>query len=244
VLRWLLRPSLGSVGAGLGKADHRVHELEEFGGVRGSCQGLGFVALVELAQACDGGQGGALPVSRPDRSSPRRPLTVLATGTFAIGTNAFVIGGVLAAVAPRRDQNRTPLASMFLPGCDMYNQNRVVTSQNALALNFDAHPRRGSGRAAGAGRAGQRPERLRSRAGGDRGPPVAGQVTGILVDQDVDRYGAAAEVVGLAERLRLPVALHVTPEAHDTHAYKFGDLISYQNDRKYSTAGSRKAARS
>ena len=27
----------------------------------------------------------------------------------------------------------------------------------------------------------------------------------ILVDQDVDRYGAAAEVVGLAERLQMPV---------------------------------------
>ena len=27
------------------------------------------------------------------------------------------------------------------------------------------------------------------------------------MDQDVDRYGAAAEVVGLAERLRMPVAV-------------------------------------
>ena len=37
----------------------------------------------------------ALPVSGPNRSSLRRPLMVLATGTFAIGTDAFVIGGVL-----------------------------------------------------------------------------------------------------------------------------------------------------
>ena len=42
---------------------------------------------------------GALPVPGPDRSSLRRPLMVLATGTFAIGTDAFVIGGVLPAVA-------------------------------------------------------------------------------------------------------------------------------------------------
>jgi Major Facilitator Superfamily len=41
----------------------------------------------------------ALPVPGPDRSSLRRPLMVLATGTFAIGTDAFVIGGVLPAVA-------------------------------------------------------------------------------------------------------------------------------------------------
>jgi hypothetical protein len=37
---------------------------------------------------------------------------------------------------PGRDQNRTPLTSMFLPGCNMYNQNRFATSQNALALHF------------------------------------------------------------------------------------------------------------
>ena len=50
------RPSLGSICASLGEANHRVHELEQFGGVGGSCQGLGFVALVELAQAGDGRQ--------------------------------------------------------------------------------------------------------------------------------------------------------------------------------------------
>jgi hypothetical protein len=37
VLRRPLRPSLGSIGAGPGEADHHVHELEQFGGVRGSC---------------------------------------------------------------------------------------------------------------------------------------------------------------------------------------------------------------
>ena len=44
-------------------------------------------------------RAGALPVPGPDRSSLGRPLIVLATGTFAIGTDAFVIGGVLPAVA-------------------------------------------------------------------------------------------------------------------------------------------------
>jgi predicted ester cyclase len=46
-------------------------------------------------------RGGSVPIpaSRPDRSSLRRPLIVLAIGTFAIGTEAFVIGGVLPAVA-------------------------------------------------------------------------------------------------------------------------------------------------
>jgi hypothetical protein len=42
---------------------------------------------------------GPRPASGPDRSSLRRPLIVLAAGTFAIGTDAFVIGGVLPAVA-------------------------------------------------------------------------------------------------------------------------------------------------
>lgn len=37
--------------------------------------------------------------SGPDLTSLRRPLIVLAIGTFAIGTDAFVIGGVLPAVA-------------------------------------------------------------------------------------------------------------------------------------------------
>jgi predicted MFS family arabinose efflux permease len=37
--------------------------------------------------------------SGSDLTSLRRPLIVLAIGTFAIGTDAFVIGGVLPAVA-------------------------------------------------------------------------------------------------------------------------------------------------
>jgi hypothetical protein len=45
--------------------------------------------------------GVPLPASRPGRSSLRRPLMVLAIGTFAIGTDAFVIGGVLPADVPR-----------------------------------------------------------------------------------------------------------------------------------------------
>lgn len=51
------------------------------------------------------------------------------------------------------------------------------------------------------------PERLRSCA-----EAIASQLSGatspaILVDQDVDRYDAAAEVMGLAEKLQLPVAV-------------------------------------
>ena len=43
----------------------------------------------------------ALSLPGPNRSSLRRPLILLATGTFAIGTDAFVIGGILPAVAAR-----------------------------------------------------------------------------------------------------------------------------------------------
>ena len=40
------------------------------------------------------------------------------------------------------------------------------------------------------------------------GAPLAqAKSPAILVDQDIDRYGAAAEVVGLAERLQMPVAM-------------------------------------
>ena len=51
------------------------------------------------------------------------------------------------------------------------------------------------------------PERLKSCA-----DAIAGQLSGarspaILVDQDVDRYGAAAEVMRLAEKMQLPVAV-------------------------------------
>src|SRR5258708_546034 len=34
---------------------------------------------------------------------------------------------------------RTPLTSMFLPGWNVYNQNRIVTSENALAPTFLTH---------------------------------------------------------------------------------------------------------
>jgi hypothetical protein len=40
---------------------------------------------------------------RPNLRSLQRPLIVLAVGTFAIGTDAFVIGGVLPAVARSLD---------------------------------------------------------------------------------------------------------------------------------------------
>ena len=36
---------------------------------------------------------------------------------------------------------RPPLTSMFLPGCNMYNQNRVATSENTLAPTFLMHTR-------------------------------------------------------------------------------------------------------
>ncbi len=51
------------------------------------------------------------------------------------------------------------------------------------------------------------PERLRSSAGAIAGRLSQAKSPAILVDQDVDRYGAAAEVVGLAERLQMPVAV-------------------------------------
>ena len=48
------RRSFASFEAGLDEANHPVHEFEEFGGARGSRQGLGFIAFVELTQAGDG----------------------------------------------------------------------------------------------------------------------------------------------------------------------------------------------
>ena len=48
------RRSFASLEAGLDEANHPVHELEEFGGARGSRQGLGFIALVELTKTGDG----------------------------------------------------------------------------------------------------------------------------------------------------------------------------------------------
>src|SRR5580658_915315 len=51
------------------------------------------------------------------------------------------------------------------------------------------------------------PERLRSCAAAIAGRLSQAKAPAILVDQDVDRYAAASEVMGLAERLQLPVAV-------------------------------------
>src|ERR1700685_1835836 len=54
--RRLGRPSVTSFEAGLDEANHSVHEFEQFGGARGSRQGLGFITFVELTQTGDGRQ--------------------------------------------------------------------------------------------------------------------------------------------------------------------------------------------
>ncbi len=51
------------------------------------------------------------------------------------------------------------------------------------------------------------PERLRSCAAAIAGQLSQAKSPAILVDEDVDRYGAAPEVMELAEKLRLPVAV-------------------------------------
>jgi indolepyruvate decarboxylase len=51
------------------------------------------------------------------------------------------------------------------------------------------------------------PERLKSCAAAIAGHMTQAKSPAILVDQDVDRYGAAAEVMALAEKLELPVAV-------------------------------------
>jgi indolepyruvate decarboxylase len=51
------------------------------------------------------------------------------------------------------------------------------------------------------------PERLRSCAAAIAGHLSAARSPAILVDQDADRYGAAAEVMDLAEKMQLPVAV-------------------------------------
>ena len=51
------------------------------------------------------------------------------------------------------------------------------------------------------------PERLRSCAAAIAGQLSQAKSPAILVDEDVDRYGAATEVMELAEKLRLPVAV-------------------------------------
>src|SRR5215472_1646500 len=51
------------------------------------------------------------------------------------------------------------------------------------------------------------PERLKSCAGAIADQLSQAKSPAILVDQDVDRYGAATEVMGLAEKLQAPVAV-------------------------------------
>jgi indolepyruvate decarboxylase len=51
------------------------------------------------------------------------------------------------------------------------------------------------------------PERLRSCAAAIAGHLSGARSPAILVDQDADRYGAAAEIMGLAEKMQLPVAV-------------------------------------
>lgn len=58
---------------------------------------------------------------------------------FATGSsgNARLVVTVCAEVLLWSDVTaRTPLTSMFLPGCNMHNQNRVATSENAFALHY------------------------------------------------------------------------------------------------------------
>jgi indolepyruvate decarboxylase len=54
------------------------------------------------------------------------------------------------------------------------------------------------------------PERLRSCADAIAGRLSAARSPAILVDQDVDRFGVAAEVMALAEKMQLPVAVATT----------------------------------
>jgi hypothetical protein len=73
----------------------------------------------------------ALPVPGPNRSSLRRPLIVLATGTFAIGTDAFVIGGVLPAVARSLDVF-TSSAGLLVTAFVLSGQGRGETIRRDL----------------------------------------------------------------------------------------------------------------
>ncbi len=57
------------------------------------------------------------------------------------------------------------------------------------------------------------PERLKSCAAAIAGHLSQAKSPAILVDQDVDRYGAATEVMGLAEKLQLPVAVTAPAKA-------------------------------
>jgi indolepyruvate decarboxylase len=57
------------------------------------------------------------------------------------------------------------------------------------------------------------PERLRSCAAAITGRLARATSPAILVDSDVDRFGAAAEVMGLAEKIQAPVAVISTAKA-------------------------------
>jgi len=69
------------------------------------------------------------------------------------------------------------------------------------------------------------PERLRSCAEAIASQLSDAKSPAILVDQDVDRYGAATEVMGLAEKLRLPVLQGPEQPAVLGQAHVVGDLL-------------------
>ena len=66
---------------------------------------------------------------------------------------------------------------------------------------------RGSGRAAGLAEPPSDPERLKSCAAAIADRLSQAKSPAILVDRDVDQYGVATEVMGLAEKLQAPVAV-------------------------------------
>ena len=57
------------------------------------------------------------------------------------------------------------------------------------------------------------PERLQSCAAAIADRLSQAKSPAILVDSDVDRFGAAGEVMGLAEKMQIPVAVAVTAKA-------------------------------
>src|ERR1700733_9056480 len=68
------------------------------------------------------------------------------------------------------------------------------------------------------------PERLKSCAAGIAGQLSRAKSPAILVDRDVDQYGVATEVMGLAEKLQMPVAVTGPAKAviDETFAYYAG----------------------
>jgi thiamine pyrophosphate-dependent acetolactate synthase large subunit-like protein len=68
------------------------------------------------------------------------------------------------------------------------------------------------------------PERLKSCAAAIAGQLSHAKSTAILVDRDVDQYGVATEVMGLAEKLQMPVAVTGPAKAviDETFAYYAG----------------------